>query len=143
MYSSVADLLIQNTPDKTAVLFSGKKNVYAQLDLWRSSIATCLQSTGINVYPRQVEDVLYTYPGVAEAAVIGVPDETRGEVVKAFITLKPGCAATSGDILSYCRNRPGRFKVPRRVEFMDSLPKSGAGKILRRKLRDIEIDRKE
>jgi long-chain acyl-CoA synthetase len=91
---------------------------------------------GLNVYPREVEDVLYAHPAVAEAAVIGVPDEAQGEEVKAVIALKPGAAATTEqDIISYCRERLALYKFPRVVEFRDALPKGSTGKILKSALK--------
>jgi long-chain acyl-CoA synthetase len=98
---------------------------------------------GINVYPRQVEDVIYQHPSVSEVAVIGIPDELHGEQVKAFVTLRDGESVQPVDIIRYCRDHLGRFEIPRRVEIVESLPKSGAGKILRRKLRDMERERRQ
>jgi long-chain acyl-CoA synthetase len=89
---------------------------------------------GFNVYPRDVEEVLYQHPQVLEAAVAGVPDAYRGETVKAYVVLKPGQTATADDIMAFCRERLAIFKVPRIVEFRDSLPKTMIGKILRRQL---------
>jgi long-chain acyl-CoA synthetase len=98
---------------------------------------------GINVYPRQVEDVLYRHPAVAEAAVIGVPDDLHGEMPKAFVALKPGEDVDGQELIRFCRQHLGRFEVPRRVEVRPSLPKSGAGKILRRALRDEELAKRQ
>jgi long-chain acyl-CoA synthetase len=89
---------------------------------------------GYNIYPREVEDVLFTHPAVAEAAVCGVPDAYRGETVKAFIVLKDGARAGEEEIITYCRERLATFKAPRQVEFRDSLPKTAVGKVLRREL---------
>jgi long-chain acyl-CoA synthetase len=94
--------------------------------------------SGFNVYPNEVEDVLFTHPAVLEAAVIGVPDSYRGEAVKAFITLKPGASATAEEVIEFCRAGLAKYKVPTLVEFMTSLPKSAVGKILRRELREME-----
>jgi long-chain acyl-CoA synthetase len=90
---------------------------------------------GLNVYPREIEEILYSHPKVAEAAVIGVRDELRGEVPKAIVALKPGQQATSAEIMAYLRPRLANYKLPRAVEFRESLPKSATGKILRRELR--------
>jgi long-chain acyl-CoA synthetase len=90
---------------------------------------------GFNIYPREVEEVLFENPSIQEAAVVGVPDSYRGENVKAFIVLKPGATATSEDVIAWCRERLAPYKVPRHVEFRESLPKSGVGKYLRRELR--------
>jgi long-chain acyl-CoA synthetase len=92
---------------------------------------------GYNVYPREVEEVLFECPKVKEAGVIGVPDEYRGETVKAFVVLKDGVKATAEEIIEYCRPRMASYKVPRIVVFRDSLPKSGVGKYLRRELRNL------
>jgi len=97
-------------------------------------------ASGFNVYPREVEEVLFHHPAVQEAAVIGVPDEYRGETVAAFIVLKPGVAAseeTRQDILAYSRRELAGYKVPKKLEFRESLPKSLIGKVLRRELREM------
>ena len=90
---------------------------------------------GYNVYPREVEEVLYTHPAVYEAAVIGVPDEVKGETPKAFITLKPGQQTSEREIVDFCRQNLAPYKIPRRVEIRSELPKSSTGKILHRELR--------
>jgi long-chain acyl-CoA synthetase len=90
---------------------------------------------GINVYPREVEEVLLTHAAVADAAVIGVPDERRGELPYAFVVLKPGASATEEELLAHCRTNLARFKVPATVEFRDELPKTMIGKVLRKDLR--------
>jgi len=91
---------------------------------------------GFNVYPREVEDVLYLHPAVKEASVIGVPDEYRGEAVKAFVVLREGMTATEAEIIAFCREHLTPYKVPRQVEFVPDLPKSAIGKVLRRALRE-------
>jgi long-chain acyl-CoA synthetase len=91
---------------------------------------------GYNIYPADVEAVLYEHPKVKEAAVIGVPDEYRGESVKAFVVLKEGEAATSEELIEFCRERMASYRVPRSIEFRDDLPKSIIGKVLRRELRE-------
>jgi len=91
---------------------------------------------GFNCYPREVEEVLYTHPKVALAAVVGVPDPKSGEAVKAFIQLAPGASATEEEIIAYCRERLAGYKRPRSVEFRETLPTSVIGKVLRRALRD-------
>jgi long-chain acyl-CoA synthetase len=93
--------------------------------------------SGFNVYPNEVEDVLFTHPAVLEAAVIGVPDQYRGEAVKAFITLRPGANATADEVIEFCRANLAKYKVPSLIEFMPSLPKSAVGKVLRRELREM------
>ena len=89
---------------------------------------------GFNVYPRDIEEVLYKHPAVKEAGVIGIPDEYRGETVKAFVVLKEGMAATEQEIIDYCREHLAKYKVPSSVKFRSSLPKSAMGKVLRREL---------
>jgi long-chain acyl-CoA synthetase len=91
---------------------------------------------GFNVYPSEVESVLYAHPAVRLAAVIGIPDAYHGEVVKACIALKPGSSASAEEIVAYCRTSLTEYKVPRHVEVRDTLPMSAVGKILYRVLRD-------
>jgi long-chain acyl-CoA synthetase len=93
---------------------------------------------GFNVYPREVEEVLYQHPAVKEAAAIGVPDPYKGEVVKAFVVLKEGETATAEELIEFCRQRLAPYKVPRSVEFRTELPKTLVGKILRRVLMEEE-----
>jgi long-chain acyl-CoA synthetase len=93
-------------------------------------------SGGYNVYPADVEAVLFEHPAIREAAVIGVPDEVWGETVKAFVVLKEGESATAEEIIAFCRERMAVYRAPRLVEFRDDLPKSIIGKVLRRELRD-------
>jgi long-chain acyl-CoA synthetase len=93
---------------------------------------------GYNIYPADVEAVLFEHPKVREAAVIGVPHERRGETVKAFIVLKEGETATEEEIIAFCRERMAAYRVPRIVEFRTDLPKSLIGKVLRRELREEE-----
>src|SRR5438477_421427 len=95
--------------------------------------------SGYNVYPREVEEVLFMHPAVAEAAVIGIPDAYRGESVKGFIVLKAGATATESEIVAFCKERLAAFKVPKAVEFVQDLPKSLVGKVLRRELREREL----
>lgn len=89
---------------------------------------------GYNVYPREVEDVLYTHPAVREAAVIGVPDARLGQEVKAVVALREGKHATEADLVEYVRERVASYKYPRSVEFRDTLPKGAGDKILKRAL---------
>jgi long-chain acyl-CoA synthetase len=91
-------------------------------------------ASGFNVYPREVEEVLFTHPAVAEVAVCGVPDAYRGETIKAFVVLKDGAQVGEEEIIAYCRERLATFKAPRQVEFREALPKSAVGKVLRREL---------
>jgi long-chain acyl-CoA synthetase len=95
--------------------------------------------SGYNVYPREVEEVLFAHPAIQEAAAIGVPDPYRGETVKAFVVLKAGKTATAVDIIAFCKERLAPFKVPKMIEFTKDLPKSLVGKVLRRELRAREL----
>jgi len=92
--------------------------------------------SGFNVYPTEVEGVLFTHEAVMEAAVIGVPDSYRGEHVKAFVVLKPGAEATASDLIAHCETGLAEFKVPREIVFRESLPKTAVGKVLHRVLRE-------
>jgi long-chain acyl-CoA synthetase len=94
--------------------------------------------SGFNVYPREVEDALYRNPKIAEAAVVGVPHPYTGEAVKAVVVLKPGVSATEEEIIDFCKRSIARFKCPQVVEFVDQLPHTDTGKVLRRRLRDDE-----
>ncbi len=94
---------------------------------------------GLNVYPREVEEVLYAHPKVAEAAVVGSPDPLMGEEVCAFVVLKPGEPATADELIGLCQQHLAKFKCPRQVRFVESLPKSPVGKILRKELRGLVI----
>jgi long-chain acyl-CoA synthetase len=92
---------------------------------------------GLNVYPREVEDVLYAHPGVAEAAVVGLPDPLMGEEVCAFVVVRPGEPPTADELTEFCQRHLAKFKCPRHVRFVDALPKSPIGKILRKELRAL------
>jgi len=94
-----------------------------------------INAAGYKVWPREVEDVLYGHPAVREAAVVGVPDEYRGETVKAFVSLHRGETVTEPELIEYCRAQMAAYKYPRSIEFTDELPKTTTGKILRRELR--------
>ncbi|MFI6939776.1 class I adenylate-forming enzyme family protein [Streptomyces sp. NPDC050418] len=95
-----------------------------------------INASGFKVWPREVEDVLYTHPAVREAAVVGVPDSYRGESVKAYVSLRPGAATDPADLVAYSKERLAAYKYPRAVEILPELPKTTSGKILRRELRD-------
>jgi long-chain acyl-CoA synthetase len=95
-----------------------------------------INASGFKVWPREVEDVLYEHPAVREAAVVGVPDAYRGETVKAFVSLRAGERADADELIAFCRERMAAYKYPRLVEFVDELPKTASGKVLRRVLRD-------
>ncbi|MFE2305974.1 class I adenylate-forming enzyme family protein [Streptomyces sp. NPDC059411] len=95
-----------------------------------------INASGFKVWPREVEDVLYTHPAVREAAVVGIPDPYRGESVKAYVSLRPGTTADPAELSAYCAARIAAYKYPRQVEILPVLPKTTSGKILRRELRD-------
>lgn len=94
-----------------------------------------INAGGYKVWPREVEDVLYSHPAVREAAVVGVPDAYRGETVKAVVSLKPGMQVSAEELIAYCKANMADYKYPRILEFMDELPKTLTGKLLRRSLR--------
>jgi len=98
-------------------------------------------TSGYNVYPREVEEVLYQHSKVLEAAVVGIPSKVRGERIKAFVVLKEGATAKRSEIVGFCKERLAPYKVPKSVTFRDELPKSLAGKVLRRVLREEELAR--
>jgi len=100
-------------------------------------------SGGANIYPREIEDVLYAHPAVLQAAVIGIPHEQWGETVKAILVLREGAQTTEAEIIEYCRQNLAEYKKPRVVEFRDSLPINPSGKILKRELRDEHWKGKE
>ena len=92
-------------------------------------------ASGYKVWPREVEDVLYQHPAVREAAVIGVPDDYRGETVKAFVSVRPGEEVNEAELIAFCKERMAAYKYPRSIELVEELPKTVTGKILRRELR--------
>jgi long-chain acyl-CoA synthetase len=94
-----------------------------------------INAGGYKVWPREVEDVLYEHQAVREAAVVGVPDEYRGETVKAFVSLRPGTSATEEELIAFTKERMAAYKYPRQIEFLDEIPKTVTGKLLRRELR--------
>ncbi|MFC4776907.1 long-chain fatty acid--CoA ligase [Paenibacillus sp. GCM10023252] len=97
-------------------------------------------ASGYNIYPREIEEVLYEHPAVLEALVMGVPDPYRGETVKAYVVRREGASLTEQELHKWCRERLAAYKVPHLYQFRDSLPKSLAGKILRRKLMEEEAE---
>jgi fatty-acyl-CoA synthase len=93
-------------------------------------------SGGENVYSAEVEDVLFAHPAVAEAAIIGVADERWGEAVCAIVVLRPGASASADELIAFCRTRLAKYKSPKTVVFVDTLPRNAAGKVLKRQLRE-------
>jgi long-chain acyl-CoA synthetase len=100
-----------------------------------------IKTSGYQVWPREIEEVISSHPAVAEVGVAGLPDKMRGEVVKAWIVLRPGMSATAADIKSHCRERLAPYKVPSQYEFVTELPKSQVGKVLRRVLKQQEAEK--
>jgi len=98
---------------------------------------------GYNIYPRDIDEVLYQHPKVAEAVAVGIPDPYRGETIKAFIVLKAGQQATEKEVIEFCRQKLAAYKVPKLVEFRNAIPKSTSGKIARKMFRDEEMAKKK
>jgi acyl-CoA synthetase (AMP-forming)/AMP-acid ligase II len=90
---------------------------------------------GFNAYPAEIEQVLATHPSIAEAAVVGVPDERLGEVGRAFVVPRPGQPVDAGEVIAFCRERMANYKVPRSVDVVDTLPRNASGKVLKFELR--------
>ena len=91
---------------------------------------------GENIYPKEIEECLYTHPAVLEAAVIGVPDAVYGEVPAAFVSVRPGCAVTAGELLDHCTERLAQYKLPTRIDILTELPKNSVGKLVKGLLRE-------
>lgn len=100
-------------------------------------------ASGYNVYPREIEEILYQHEAVEEAIVIGIPDSYRGETVKAFVKLKPGTSVVPAKLIEFVKNLLAPYKVPKEIEILEDLPKSSVGKLLRRMLRDSEENKVE
>ena len=96
---------------------------------------------GYNIYPRDIDEVLFEHPKLLEACAVGIPDPYRGETVKAFCVVRPGETCTEEEVISFCRERLAAYKTPKIVEFIDELPKSNVGKVLRRTLREMEMEK--
>jgi len=102
-------------------------------------IKDMIKTVGENVYPREIEEVLFMHPKVKDAVVVGLPhEEYMGEKIKAFVVLKEGQTATAEEIIAFCKEELSKFKVPKEIEFRGELPKTLVGKVLRRVLRDEE-----
>lgn len=136
-----------NRPEETAVvlkdgwLFTGdiatvdEEGYFTIVDRKKDMII----SGGFNIYPREVDEVLFAHPKIMEACAVGIPDSYSGERVKAFVVLKSGESATEQEIIDYCKARMANYKAPKYVEFVADLPKSAIGKILRKELREADL----
>src|SRR5699024_1851743 len=102
-----------------------------------------INASGFKVWPREVEAVLYTHPAIQEAAGGGIPGEYRGEDAAACVTLQPGAEADAEEIMTFCRARLASYTAPHRVTFIDQLPKTSSGKILRRTTRAEAVEAAE
>jgi long-chain acyl-CoA synthetase len=100
-------------------------------------------SGGYNIYPREIDEVLHEHPKIKEAVAVGVPHHTRGEIIKAYVVIQPGETLTRAEVISFCREKLANYKIPKKVEFRDELPKTLVGKVLRRALREEEVLRLE
>lgn len=96
-------------------------------------------ASGYNIYPVEIDNILFDHPKILEACAVGIPHEYRGETLKAFIVVNEGETITEEEVIAYCTERLAAYKVPKMIEFIDELPKTAVGKVLRRELRDMEI----
>jgi long-chain acyl-CoA synthetase len=101
-----------------------------------------IKSGGENIYPREVEEVLCRHPKVKEAVVVGIPQDLRGELLKAYVIIKEGERATAAELLEHCRKDLAKFKRPKKIEFRMELPKTLVGKVLRRVLVEEELQKR-
>jgi long-chain acyl-CoA synthetase len=132
-----------NRPDATAAALPGGRLLTGDIGFmdergWVYVVdrkKDMINASGFKVWPREVEDVLYTHPAVREAAVVGIADEYRGETVKAYVSPAPGANADPAELVAWCKERLAAYKYPRTIEVLDELPKTTSGKILRRELR--------
>ena len=99
-------------------------------------------SSGYNIYPREIDEVLHTHPKIREAVAVGIPHETRGEIVKVFVVPEPGADLDKTEVIAFCKEKLAAYKVPRQVEFREELPKTLVGKVLRRALRAEEEEKR-
>ena len=125
---STGDIVVQDEDDFFAIVDRKKDMIIAG---------------GYNVYPREIDEVLYQHPKIADAVAIGIADEYRGETVKAFVVAKEGEKLTAEEIIKFCKEKLAAYKAPKIVEFRSDLPKSAVGKILRKVLRDEEAAKQE
>ena len=93
---------------------------------------------GYNVYPREIDELLFKHPAIIEAATVGVPDSFSGEAVKIFVVLKSGVRLSADELMAYCKDNLAKYKLPKHIAFVDALPRSGVGKIDKRRLKTQE-----
>ncbi|MEG3071964.1 MAG: hypothetical protein RQM92_14975 [Candidatus Syntrophopropionicum ammoniitolerans] len=93
--------------------------------------------SGLNVYPREIEEILYQYPAIQEAAAIGVPDRSRGESIRAYVALHDGMILDKKDLMAFLKKNLAPFKIPREIVEIEALPKNSTGKILKKELRNM------
>ncbi len=140
-----------NKPEETAMVMNGEWYLSGDIgkfdeDGYLSVVdrkKDMIIAGGYNIYPVELDDVLMGHPKILEACTIGLPHEYRGETVKAFIVVKEGQKLTQDEVITYCKENLAAYKVPKIFEFIDELPKSAVGKILRRKLKEIEMEKTE
>ena len=125
---STGDIVVQDEDDYFAIVDRKKDMIIAG---------------GYNVYPREIDEVLYQHPKIADAVAVGIADEYRGETIKAFVVPKEGETLTEEDVIGFCKEKLATYKAPKIVEFRTELPKSAVGKILRKVLRDEEAAKKD
>jgi len=142
-----------NKPEATASAIKTKRSFFGGEKRWfytgdagffdkqgflyiHDRVKDMIVSGGENIYPAEVENAIMAHPAVADCAVIGVPDEKWGEAVKGIVVLKQGMTATAEDIIAFCRSRIAGYKVPKSIDFVDSIPRNPSGKVLRRELRE-------
>jgi long-chain acyl-CoA synthetase len=129
--------MLRSDADGTPLLFTGDLG-YLDGDGYLFIVdrkKDLIKTSGYQVWPREIEEVVSTHPAVAEVGVAGLPDKMRGETVKAWIVLRPGMSATTAEMKAHCRESLAPYKVPSQYEFVNELPKSQVGKVLRRVLK--------
>jgi long-chain acyl-CoA synthetase len=100
-------------------------------------------ASGYNIYPREVDEILFEHPKILEACTIGVSDPYRGETVKSYVVLKPGESLTAEEVIQFCQEKLAPYKVPKMVEFIEALPKSAVGKILKREVKEMDKQKRK
>jgi long-chain acyl-CoA synthetase len=95
-------------------------------------------ASGFNIFPNEIDDILFSHPKILEACTIGVEDDYRGETVKAYVVVRPGETLTEQEIVDFCKERLTAYKVPKKISFIEAIPKSAVGKILRRGMKDLD-----